>query len=310
MTTVCLFVDDIHDGVATLQRAIGLIDQRPAAFRAGPGISAVFCRVHPKYAVAPTFLELTSQAPPDQNSDDLGVGGREETTAAVFPMREIGERQGPRPIKWHATELAMTDDVIADLARHLDGLHITVGYFPPDRTDRYYVAGNPASPTFDPSVDGGLYIEATKLSHLGLSEEALTATADIPPDSQRDAMIRVVGREYLVDDLDAVLSALQRNLRWEPSSITEEEGFRRAVMPFSAPRSAQLELLQPTGRGRVADAYEELGPGAWTVRISVADVAAKAKDLAERGTPHVLERGLLRPDPAATLSVPFEFVAA
>jgi hypothetical protein len=33
-------------------------------------------------------------------------------------------------------------------------------------------------------------------------------------------------------------------------------------------------------------------------------------DLAQRGTPHTVERGCLRPDRSATLNVPFEFVAA
>ena len=76
------------------------------------------------------------------------------------------------------------------------------------------------------------------------------------------------------------------------------------------PRSARLELVQPKGAGRAADAYAELGPGAWTVRVSVVDLDAKAADLAQRGTRHVIESGRLRPDPAETLNVPFEFVAA
>jgi hypothetical protein len=310
MTTVSLLVDDIHAGVATLRRTIGLLEQRPAAYRSGPGISAVFCRVHPKYAVAPTFLELVSQASRDQPSDDLGLAGQQETTSAVFPLAEVAERQGARTIKWHATELALTDEGVADLAHHLESLSIAVGYHPPDRKDRFYAAGNPASPTFDPGVDGGLFIEATKLSHLGLPQEAMSAPADVPPDTSPNGMVRVAARQYLVDDLDAALAAMRRNLRWEAVSITEEAGFRRAVMPFSAPRSAQLELVQATGPGPVADAYDQLGPGAWTVRISVVDVNAKAKDLEDRGTTFTFDGTVLRPDPIHTLQVPFEFVSA
>jgi hypothetical protein len=81
-------------------------------------------------------------------------------------------------------------------------------------------------------------------------------------------------------------------------------------MTFSVPRSARLELVQPTSSGWVADAYESLGPGAWTIRISVVDVDAKARDLAARGTPFNLEDGVLRTDPGVTLRVPFEFVSA
>ena len=123
-------------------------------------------------------------------------------------------------------------------------------------------------------------------------------------------MVRIVAREYLVDDLDETLRILERNLRWTPSSVHEHEGARRAVMPFLAPRSACLELVEPSGPGRVADAYEQIGAGAWTIRISVVDVDAKAEDLASRGTPFTSEGGILRPDPEFTLHVPFEFVAA
>jgi hypothetical protein len=311
MVTVSLLVDDIHAGVATLDRSIGLIPQRPDAYRAGPGIRAVFCRLHPKYAVSPTFLELVASAPPDQESDHLGLGGRpHEGTEAVFPLPAVSERQGHRAIKWHATELAMSDDQMADLARHIEGAGVSVGWHPPDRTDRFYAAGDPASTEFDPAVDGGLFIEAIKLNHLGLPGGALVEPADTPADARPESMIRIVARDYLVDDLDEVLEALGRYLRWEPSSVTDEDTCRRAVMPFSAPRSARLELVQPTGPGRAAKALDQLGPGAWTVRIAVPDVAAKAEDLESRGTPFSREDGTILVDPSATLDVPFEFVTA
>jgi hypothetical protein len=60
----------------------------------------------------------------------------------------------------------------------------------------------------------------------------------------------------------------------------------------------------------VADAFDWLGPGAWTVRVSVVDVDAKAADLTARGTPYTLTDAVLRTDPASTLQVPFEFVSA
>jgi hypothetical protein len=311
MVTVSLLVDDIHAGVATLDRSIGVIPQRPDAYRAGPGISAVFCRLHPKYAVSPTFLELVAPAPPHQESDQLGLGGRpHDGTEAVFPLPAVSERQGRRHIKWHATELAMSDDQMADLARNIESTGRPVGWHPPDRSDRFYAAGDPASAAFDPALDGGLFIEAIKLAHLGLPEGALVAPADIPGDARPESMIRIVARDYLVDDLDEVLDALRRNLLWEPSSVTDEGTCRRAVMPFSAPRSARLELVQPTGSGAAAKALDQLGPGAWTIRIAVADVTAKANDLESRGTPFSLVGGAIQVDPSVTLDVPFEFVTA
>src|SRR5262249_54318402 len=140
--------------------------------------------------------------------------------------------------------------------------------------------------------------------------EAFTARADIPVDAAPETMVRIVAREYLVTDLDATLDVFERNLRWSPASVTDDDGCRRAVLPFSTPRSARLELLQPSGPGPVATAYEQLGPGAWTVRVSVVDLDAKAGDLDCRGTPYTRRGGALRPDPAATLGVPFEFVVA
>jgi hypothetical protein len=309
MNTVSLLVDDIPSAFETLQRALGVIDQRPQAYRRGPGISALFCRLHPNYSVCPTFLELVAEAPPDQESDGLGLAGQPHPSAVdVFPLRAVSERQGTRRIKTHATELAMADKDFAELEANLKSLGIQPGYHPPDRRDRFYAAGNPSAQSFDPSVDGGLFIEAIKLEHLGLPATALSEPADVPSDLGPHSMVRVLAREFLVADLDSTLEAFRRNLKWEANSVTREDGYRRAVLPFAAPRSAQVELLEPTGPGEVANVYDQLGPGPWTVRIGVANVAAKAADLEARGTPFRLTDSKLRPDPAATLEIPFEFV--
>jgi len=297
MTTVSVLVDDLHSGVAALCRSIGIPKPRPQSYRSGPGIDAVFCRVHVKYPVAPTFLELVAPGSGEATDD-----------YALFPVNQIAARQGKRAIKWHATELAMGEDTFVDLARHLERLAVPHGFIPPDRRERFFLGGDPAI-RYDRNADAGLVIEAGRSGHLGLPEEAFRAPADIPPDAQPETMVRIVAREYLVDDLDATLRILARNLRWTPVSVSDERSCRRAVMPFSAPRSARLELVQPSGPGRFADAYEQLGPGAWTIRISVVDVDAKAKDLAARGTPFTRDDRVLRADPEFTLRVPFEFVA-
>src|SRR2546421_4609033 len=112
MTTVSVLVDDIDPAVETLCSSLGVPRPRPQSFREGPGIRAMFCRVHPKYAVAPTFLEL------------VAAGPIEDTTpgAAVFPVADIAAPQGSRVIKGHATELSMPDETLLDLRRHLDRL--------------------------------------------------------------------------------------------------------------------------------------------------------------------------------------------
>jgi hypothetical protein len=298
MTTVSLLVDDIHAGVDTLSRTIGIPEPRPQSFRSGAGIDAVFCRVHVKYPVAPTFLELVAPASVDNAPAEGGV----------FPVAQIAARQGNRAIKWHATELSMSEETFTELSAHLDQLGVPHGFVPPDRRERFFLGGDPAT-GYDASADAGLVIEAGKSAHLGLPDDAFEAPADIPPDAGPATMIRIVAREYLVQDLDESLRILDRNLRWRPVSVADEAGCRRAVMPFSAPRSARLELVEPTGASRVADAYAQLGPGAWTVRVSVVDVDAKAADLTARGTPFTVDDEVLRTVPEATLNVPFEFIA-
>jgi hypothetical protein len=299
MTTVSVLVDEIDPAVATLTGALGLPQPRPQSFREGPGIRAMFCRVHPKYAVAPTFLELVAAGPIGDTTPDAGV----------FPVVDIAARQGARAIKWHATEISMPDEMLLDLSRHLERLGVPHGFVPGDRRDRFFLGGDP-SVSYDPSADAGLVVEAGRSAHLGLPDDAFRAPADVPADAEPATMVRIVAREYLVDDLDETLRVLERNLRWTPASVREQDGARVAVMPFRAPRSARLELLEPTGPGRVADAYGQIGAGAWTIRISVVDVDAKADDLAARGTPFTLEHGVLRPDRECTLQVPFEFVAS
>ena len=296
MTTVSILLDDIAAGVDQLGRALGVPAPRPQAYRGGGSVEAVFLRVHVKYAVAPTFLELIAPGPVD--------------TPGGIPIAAIMARQGARPVKWHATELAMPEAQLHGLADHLAELGVPVGFFPPDRRDRFFLGGDPGSAGYDASADGGLLVEAGRSGHLGLPDDAFTAPADIPVDATPETMVRIVAREYLVTDLDATLDVFARNLRWSPASVTSDDGYRRAVLPFSTPRSARLELLQPTGPGPVATAYEQLGPGAWTIRVSVVDLEAKAGDLDRRGTPYTLRDGSLRPDPAASLGVPFEFVAA
>jgi hypothetical protein len=299
MTTVSVLVDEIDPAVATLCRTIGIPEPRPQSYRAGSGIQAVFCRVHPKYAVAPTFLELVAAGPLDDSDPDV----------PAFPVLATAARQGNRGVKVHATELAMPEEAMLDLSRHLDQSGVPYYFFPPNVRQRFFLGGNWAT-TYDRSADAGLLLEVGRSGHLGLSEEAMAAPADTPPDSQPETMVRIAAREYLVEDLDGALRVLERNLRWRPAMVEQEPGCRRAVMPFDVPRSAQLDLLEPTGSGRVADAYEELGPGPWTIRVSVVNIDAKADDLVARGTPFTLEDGALRPDPAFTLQVPFEFVSA
>jgi hypothetical protein len=298
MVTVSVVVDDTDAAVETLCSRLGVPEPRPQAYAQGQGIRAVFCRVHPKYAVAPTFLEVVSAAPITEAGPDV----------PVFPVEKVAALQGDRPVKIHATEIGMPYQTLMDLGDHLQRLGVPHRFTPGPATRLF--TGSESLVSYDPTADAGLFIEGCPSADLQLAEEAFTAPADIPEDAHPSTMVRIAAREYLVEDLDETLRIMKRNLRWEPSVLRKEEGCRRAVMPFSVARSAALEFVEPTGRGRVSEAFDEVGPGAWTIRVAVVDVDAKAEDLAARDTQFTMEAGVLRPDPAATLGVPFEFTTA
>ena len=83
MTTVSVLVDDLDPAVDVLCEASAAPGRDRSHSREGAGIRAMFCRVHPKYAVAPTFLEIVSPGP----VGDAGNAG------GVFPVVEIAARQ-------------------------------------------------------------------------------------------------------------------------------------------------------------------------------------------------------------------------
>jgi hypothetical protein len=257
----------------------------------------MFCRVHPSYAVAPTRLEVVSAAPLTGDTERSG-----------FPVAAVAAKQGSRRIKVHSTPVGMADVAVRELGERLWDLSVAHAYLGPPPNPRVVIA--PVGPFADADIDGGLFIEAIPTADLQLPPEAMYAPADVPADAAPETMVRIVAREYLVEDLDTTLRTLDERLRWHPLSVVASPECRRAVMPFNAPRSARIELIEPTGAGRAADALDQLGPGAWTIRISVVDVDAKASDLAARGTPFTLDHGVVRPDADLTLDVPFEFVQA
>jgi hypothetical protein len=288
LTSVSMVVEDIPSAVSTLVDAIGIGVPKPHWYVEGSGIKAQFCRVHPSYVVAPTLLELVApgQVPPDASHS--------------FPVADISAKQGNRQIKIHATGIGLPAVALHDLGRHLKQVGVPHWYLGAGDTARLVISDDVA----------GLFIEAIPSAELRLGDDGFHGLADIPSDANPETLVRILGRQYLVADLEETLQVLDRTMRWKPAHVADESGCRRATMAFSAPRSAQLELVQPTGPGRVQDAYDELGPGPWAIRIAVVDVAAKAEDLAARGTPFTAENDLLRVDPAATQGVPFEFVAS
>jgi hypothetical protein len=288
LTSISMVVEDIPSAASTLVDAIGIGVPKPHWYVEGSGIKAQFCRVHPSYVVAPTLLELVApgEVPPDASHS--------------FPVAEIAAKQGNRPVKIHATGIGLPAVALHDLGRHLKQIGVPHWYLGTGDTARLVISDDVA----------GLFIEAIPSAELRLGDDGFHGLADIPADATPETMVRVAARQYLVADVEETLQVLDRTMQWKPAHVADEPGYRRAIMAFSAPRSAQLELVEPTGPGRVQDAYDDLGPGAWTIRIAVVDVVAKAEDLARRGTPFTAENDILRVDSAATQGLPFEFVAS
>jgi hypothetical protein len=267
------------------------------------GFAYLFARVHPSLKVSPTRVEAMAVAPID---------------AGVEPfLPKLLAAQGRRPWKTHGNELATSnmDAVVARLERN------GCRFFTMPKEDAYPFLRLWLGWTDDdlgayrPDVDGGLMFEICETDSL-LQGAALW---DERPDPALPAgsMIRVVRRSWIVEDLHESLAAIEQNLGWRPRLGPDADpgvACSRAVFGFAHPRSAELELLQPVAPGEVRDSLDAWGPGSWTIRIGVNDLAAKAKDLGHRGTAFesresVADGVVLRVDTGA-IGVPglFEFV--
>jgi hypothetical protein len=273
----------------------------------GFGYTYLFARVHPSMKVAPTRVQAFALAPIDPATDP-GL------TLPFLPA--LFAAQGRRPWKTHATELATSDiaAVAARLARNGCRFYEmpSSDAIPFTRLWMGWTVDEPGA--YQPETDGGLLIEICETRSLGQGAAFWEAVPE--PELAPGSMVRVLRRSWIVPDLDSSLAALSRNLDLRPRSdprIDRAAGSRSAVFGFAHPRSAELEIVEPVAPGEVRDSLDTWGPGSWTIRIGVNDVAAKAVDLRRRGTPFELReqpdgKPLLRVD-TGPLDVPglFEF---
>lgn len=269
------------------------------------GFSFLFARVHPSLKVSPTRVEAMALAPIEPGKQPF--------------LPQLLAAQGRRPWKTHGNELATSgiDAVSARLERN------GCAFFtmPPEEGYpfvRLWLGWTGEDPgAYRPEGDGGLMLEICETDSL-LQGPALW---DDQPDPElpAGAMIRVLRRSWIVEDLDDTLAALARNLAWLPQDapmLDRRIGCRRAVMRFAHPRSAELELLEPVAPGEALESLSAWGPGAWKIRIGVNDVAAKAEDLDRRGTvfstDEVAGEGSVLQVDTGSMGVPglFEFTAA
>jgi hypothetical protein len=275
-----VIVDDVDVAERVFVDALGFPEPRPEWSRKTPGygFTFLFARVHPSMKVSPTRIEAMAVAPLDPAIDP-------GQTIDFLPR--LLAAQGDRPWKTHANELASAD--IRSVAARLDAHRCRFYTMPGDDQHPFarlwlgWTADDRGA--YEPDVDGGLLLEICETDALfqGSKLWEPTPAPDLPPGS----MVRVLRRSWIVADLAATLSALDANLDLRPDTAPEidgERGCRRAVLRFAHPRSAELELLEPSGAGEIKDAFDAWGPGSWSIRIGVNDVAAKADDLEQRGT--------------------------
>ena len=275
-----VIVDDVALAERVFVETLGFPEPRPSWSGKVPGygFTWLFARVHPSLKVSPTRIEAMAVAPLDPAIDP-------RLTIPFLP--QLLAAQGDRPWKTHANELASSDidGVAARLERN------GCRFYPMPRSDvapfmRLWLGWTADEPgKYQPDDDGGLFLEICETAALIQSSDFF----DLAPEPQlpAGAMVRVLRRSWLVEDLHDTLSALDRNLGLRPAVEPDTDdylGSRRAVFRFAHPRSAELELLEPVAPGDAKDSIDAWGPGAWAIRIAVNDLEAKCDDLRRRGT--------------------------
>jgi hypothetical protein len=294
-----VIVDDVAIAERVFVDALGFPQPRKSwSGTVAAGFSYLFARVHPSMKVSPTRVEAMALAP---------------TVAGIEPfLPKLLDAQGHRPWKTHGNELATSNigAVVARLERNACRF-FTMPNQDPNPFIRVWLGWTQDDlGAYRPDVDGGLMFEICETG--ALMQGAAFWETQPDPELPAGSMIRVVQRSWIVENLEQTLRAIERNLGWRPRVGPETDdriGCARAIFGFAHPRSAELELLEPVAPGEVRESLNTWGPGSWSIRIGVNDVAAKADDLRRRGTTFTsVDRAVLRVDTGA-LGVPgiFEF---
>jgi hypothetical protein len=218
--------------------------------------------------------------------------------------------QGNRPIKAHQVTPVMRDEDLLDLVRFWDKVgvpyHVTKptelvpipNVFPgwhgdPPRFDpsRVLIPWEFPSPVLIdllPDIDREYWREivAENFKSLHLPH---AARGDPPA----GALLRVVGRSFLVADVDATLETLRGGMNLGTSADEYKmESFStyRSLRFLPAPTAglgtvAALEFVQPTSEQHRGATYLEMfGPGPFAIRLGTNSVEACCRDLDHRGT--------------------------
>jgi hypothetical protein len=296
-----IVADDTDEVARQLVALFDLPQPRPSAFMepAGHGFRAVWLRAQPSLAVAPTRIEVIGPRPRDEPHD--------------FVEERISV-QGDRPVRTHATVLA--GDVPA-VVEHLQRKRVRHRVSPPAADidfPRVWVGVTAEDPlAYDPDVDAGLWLEIVPAEKSGIPATVPARLGSAAPELGKLGVRRVRARRFLVADVEASVRCLCVNLGLEPASIDRDGAGCRATYAFGNPRSAALELCQPSAESSAGEFHRRWGPGPEAIVVEVGDLEHMAALLEERqvatrfGT-SVGRAPVLHVDPARTHNVPFELM--
>jgi len=242
------------------------------------GYKAVHCRVNPTVREAPTTVEVIGPGP---------YQPEDPHNAAYFAL------QSPRPMMTHGTVVG-TDD-FEELVNRLRSRGVPFRHHAPQEVLAAPVIwpGVTYDPfRYDPTYDGGLFLEIIPLSAFRLPE----GTADTPvvPECEEGAVVRVLSRAFLVDDIYASLKAVETNIGWTSDAPVVEETADGCLQAFILPTirtSSALELLQPLNPDLpIGQYYGTFGAGVHRLRFAVRGLDAKAAALDARDVHYVHSR--------------------
>lgn len=266
-----------------LIKEIGLRPPPPGAnkYYEGAGWDVTFAGVGPDKAQAPTTLEI--MAPFDIPADRLGKPGQRNVGMPVYMA------QAPRSWRTHATVIVTSelDSVIARV-RESGRRHFYQG--PPDMPGfpRIWLGIASADHVdYRAQADCGLRLEFIPRGASSFSVEHVDTTPDTPRPGEA-GIRRILSRDFLVEDLDAVLRDLDATFGWQPDHEVREEpgrGYRFASMSRNFPQGAGLRLIQATDPDtKIGREFKSEGPGPYSIVCSVFDLDATAADLEARQT--------------------------
>ncbi|MCU1458905.1 MAG: hypothetical protein JWL73_2997 [Actinomycetia bacterium] len=308
-----LLIDDFTAVVERAQTRLGFGAPRDNWFGGaeGRGFEVVFLRAQPSLKAAPTRLEIMAS-----RSIDPSI-----PMAMTLPhMPGLRRHQEAFPVRTHGTVFATSEMQTAiDRVRELGIRHWLDAKNELAPHDRLWIGvSEDGKDEWIPGDDGGLLIELVESASIpGVVESAELPDPTDLSTMEPGALVRIVARRWLVPDVDSSRDALQHTFGVEiDEAIPTGRGGDGRVLTIRPdhPRSAVVEMIQPSTGTEEAALVDRHGPLPWRIIVAVNGLDAKREDLERRGTPyenradHVTGADSVAVDPTILSGVPMSFV--